>query len=472
MPEAGYAVRPLPIRPIRPCPAARRHPRYAARVLGRTRPDPGARGGGAGTATAWTLPAPAGHPLRRPGLAAREPPTCASCCPSGTTRTFSASASPWKRRACCTSTTNAPAPAACSTPSPARCAANCRQRRRAGPRHGRRTRPRGGGRRHRDAGAAQGRARRAARGSPCLRISRPARTCWSCWSGFTACRGLSRCNRRRISSSTGANAAAPATPGKTSSNSMYYSTGPDTSRARERRVGTQDSGELAQRIARGIAASNRTSRHLLGRVTATCKPASRRRVRATTRLSSRRSTRFLPCFDSTTTTSSTPPSATRSNCARSRSCGSSPFATIPPVQVLQGARLAIESSEYLPTLNRMRGCCDDSVAVLGLPAARDAYLEAAATRYRPEDQAWSHPAVYWAGQGLRLALTSPRRRRAPAGRASRPPTGGAAARPCGQRRLAPVPEARQGPWTERPATGGGGAAYQAPARGERSLGGL
>lgn len=70
----------------------------------------------------------------------------------------------------------------------------------------------------------------------------------------------------------------------------------------------------------------------------------------------------------------------------------------PPAQILQGAKLAIEGSEYLPTLHRMRCCCEDSLPALGLPAAREAYLQASNAGAPPEAQHWSHDAVYWAGR--------------------------------------------------------------------------
>jgi hypothetical protein len=79
----------------------------------------------------------------------------------------------------------------------------------------------------------------------------------------------------------------------------------------------------------------------------------------------------------------------------------------PATQILQGARRAIDSSEYLPTLYRMRVCCEDSLPALGLPAAREAYNEAANSAASPEAQDWSHPLVYWAGRDCgfrRLAL--------------------------------------------------------------------
>jgi hypothetical protein len=81
----------------------------------------------------------------------------------------------------------------------------------------------------------------------------------------------------------------------------------------------------------------------------------------------------------------------------------------PATQILQGARRAIDSSEYLPTLHRMRVCCEDSLPALGLPSARDAYAEAANSAAPPEAQRWSHPLVYWAGRdcGFRRLAVSP-----------------------------------------------------------------
>jgi hypothetical protein len=83
----------------------------------------------------------------------------------------------------------------------------------------------------------------------------------------------------------------------------------------------------------------------------------------------------------------------------------------PPAQVLQGARLAIEASEYLPTLNRMRSCCEESLPALGLPAPRSAYLEACDAGTPPETMHWSHACVYWAGRdcGWRFLATAPER---------------------------------------------------------------
>ena len=69
----------------------------------------------------------------------------------------------------------------------------------------------------------------------------------------------------------------------------------------------------------------------------------------------------------------------------------------PPAQILQGARRAIDTGEYLPTLHRMRSCCEESLPELGLPAMREAHLEACCAGAPPEAQGWSHPVVYWAG---------------------------------------------------------------------------
>lgn len=74
------------------------------------------------------------------------------------------------------------------------------------------------------------------------------------------------------------------------------------------------------------------------------------------------------------------------------------LAHYPVEQILKGARHAIENSEYLPTLHRMLDCCQQGLAGLGLPGARDAFLEACQAASPKSAQAWSHPAVYLAGR--------------------------------------------------------------------------
>ena len=69
----------------------------------------------------------------------------------------------------------------------------------------------------------------------------------------------------------------------------------------------------------------------------------------------------------------------------------------PVQQVLHGAKHAIETSEYLPTLNRMLESCQAGLHELGLPDARAAYLEACRAGSPKSAQPWSHPAVYLAG---------------------------------------------------------------------------
>ena len=70
----------------------------------------------------------------------------------------------------------------------------------------------------------------------------------------------------------------------------------------------------------------------------------------------------------------------------------------PVEQVLRGAKRAIETSEYLPTLNKMIDCCQDSLEAYGLPDVRSAYREACEARSPKSAQPWSHPAVYFAGR--------------------------------------------------------------------------
>lgn len=70
----------------------------------------------------------------------------------------------------------------------------------------------------------------------------------------------------------------------------------------------------------------------------------------------------------------------------------------PVEQVLRGARHAIETSEYLPTLHRMLVCCQQSWDEHGLPTDHDAYVEACNAATPKSAQAWSHAAVYLAGR--------------------------------------------------------------------------
>ena len=67
-------------------------------------------------------------------------------------------------------------------------------------------------------------------------------------------------------------------------------------------------------------------------------------------------------------------------------------------QVLRGAKQAIETSEYLPTLHKMLECCHASLRNYGLPDARSAYLEACRAGTPKSAQPWSHAAVYLAGR--------------------------------------------------------------------------
>ena len=73
------------------------------------------------------------------------------------------------------------------------------------------------------------------------------------------------------------------------------------------------------------------------------------------------------------------------------------LADFPPEQLLRGAKHALESSEYLPTLHRMLESCGQVLEDMGLPSARAAYREACNAPAPKSAQPWSHPAVYLAG---------------------------------------------------------------------------
>ncbi len=70
-----------------------------------------------------------------------------------------------------------------------------------------------------------------------------------------------------------------------------------------------------------------------------------------------------------------------------------------PVEyLLLGARQIIEQSEYLPTLQKMISSCDEQGSRIGLPAPREAYLQACTAPHPKAAQNWIHPAVYFAGK--------------------------------------------------------------------------
>ncbi|MGI1679721.1 MAG: hypothetical protein K6L75_13355 [Cellvibrionaceae bacterium] len=69
-----------------------------------------------------------------------------------------------------------------------------------------------------------------------------------------------------------------------------------------------------------------------------------------------------------------------------------------PKQILSGAKLAIERSDYLPTLHKMITFCLGDPAMHGLPEPHQAYLEACRAGNPKSAFKWSHPAVYFAGK--------------------------------------------------------------------------
>jgi len=71
---------------------------------------------------------------------------------------------------------------------------------------------------------------------------------------------------------------------------------------------------------------------------------------------------------------------------------------LPAARIVAGARRAIKSSEYLPTIHTVRNYCDLRPEELGLSDPYNAYLEACRAASPKSEQHWSHPAVYFAGR--------------------------------------------------------------------------
>lgn len=66
--------------------------------------------------------------------------------------------------------------------------------------------------------------------------------------------------------------------------------------------------------------------------------------------------------------------------------------------ILRGARHVMETSDYLPTLNKMIRSCEGDPEQHGLPITHAAYREACTASSPKAEANWSHPAVYLAGK--------------------------------------------------------------------------
>ena len=68
-----------------------------------------------------------------------------------------------------------------------------------------------------------------------------------------------------------------------------------------------------------------------------------------------------------------------------------------PQQIILAAKSVIRSQEYLPSIAVILRACEQGTDLFGLPAVRQAYLEACRAASPKSAQHWSHEAVYLAG---------------------------------------------------------------------------
>lgn len=66
--------------------------------------------------------------------------------------------------------------------------------------------------------------------------------------------------------------------------------------------------------------------------------------------------------------------------------------------ILHGAKRVLQTSDYLPTLNKMIRCCEGDPEQHGLLTTYAAYQEACSAPSPKAEVSWSHPAVYLAGK--------------------------------------------------------------------------
>lgn len=69
-----------------------------------------------------------------------------------------------------------------------------------------------------------------------------------------------------------------------------------------------------------------------------------------------------------------------------------------PLQIVHAAKQVIRTQDYLPSIAALVKCCEQGLDLFGLPSPRQAYIEACGAPSPKRDFAWSHEAVYLAGQ--------------------------------------------------------------------------
>lgn len=74
------------------------------------------------------------------------------------------------------------------------------------------------------------------------------------------------------------------------------------------------------------------------------------------------------------------------------------LAEFSPEVIRRAVRHLVQSQEFLPSLAAMIAACENGQALFGLPSAEDAYREACLAPEPKAEQAWSHPAVYFAAR--------------------------------------------------------------------------
>lgn len=69
-----------------------------------------------------------------------------------------------------------------------------------------------------------------------------------------------------------------------------------------------------------------------------------------------------------------------------------------PQQIVHAAKRVISTQDFLPSIAAFIRACEEGIDLFGLPAVRQAYLEACRAPSPKVDFSWSHEAVYLAGK--------------------------------------------------------------------------
>lgn len=70
----------------------------------------------------------------------------------------------------------------------------------------------------------------------------------------------------------------------------------------------------------------------------------------------------------------------------------------PAACIDSAVEIVIQTNEYLPTLTEILRACEDSMGIINLPNAQEAFIEAQKSSAPRQEFLWTTPIIYWAAK--------------------------------------------------------------------------